>query len=191
MRLINWIKQGFVSLVGSNAGADYPTATATYKGKATPFVEMTPYGLYHELPAGNGTHVLMFLAEGQESVKFGIGQRYADRPPLVPGEVAVGNTQTGALIIFKADGSITLDTPDDLVATVAGKTTLNSTGGVDIIGNVSITGTLAVSEAVTMSKTLVVTLDATIGGIGFLGHTHLYVAPEHALPTPAATAVPA
>lgn len=186
MRLINWIKQAFVKATIDNVGKAYPRATAQYNGKETPFVQLTPYGLYHELPAGDGTHVLLFSSEGQEAVKFGIGQTYAERPELAKGEVAVGHPVTGALVIFKANGDITVDTPSDLIATVGGETTLNSTGDVNatapnfnltgdvnIVGNLDVQGTIDASATIS-SPTSVFSSESTIGGIAFTGHTHLY-----------------
>jgi phage gp45-like len=100
----NLIKSAYVSLTNDDT-TSYPTAQASYKGKAATFVRLSPYGLDSNPP--KDSFVLLLSAYGQESNKFGIASDMINRRvSLKEGEVAIYNTTNGSSILLKADGEI-------------------------------------------------------------------------------------
>lgn len=162
----------------------YPISTAKYNGKqSTKAVAFTPYGLYTNLP--KDSTMLSFSALCQESNKYAIGQKFANRfKDLKEGEVVVGNAETGSFTHFFADGSIkvfsadskTIEITKDFIINVGGDATISAAGNVQI--SAAGTGELTaaswqVNGIVTFSDTTIMP-DAIISGTAFSSHGHPY-----------------
>jgi phage gp45-like len=84
---------------------DLRIANVQTMGKSQKVMLFTPYGLMHNPPANS--MALVWSQQGQESNGIGMADDPANRTlkGLEPGEVAIGNYETGAYILFSADGS--------------------------------------------------------------------------------------
>lgn len=176
----------------------YPVVTAKYNGKdKTTAVAFTPYGLYTNLP--KDASLLSFSALCQESNKYAIGQKFANRfKDLKEGEVVIANAETGSFTKFLADGSIKvfsaagkeIEITNDFVINVGGDATINaanvsinSEGAFEVVAagtgtltaaSWTINGPITATDAATFSAAVTMSTTASIGGIDFAGHTHPY-----------------
>ena len=173
-----------MNFLSQDDSGTYPIITASYNGKNdSKAVLVQPYGLYSSLPE-NST-LLSFNSLCQESNKYVIGQDFNTRvKELESGEVVVSNAVTGANIKFDKDGNILITSPSgktvevsaDMNITVNGDA--NITVGGNLSANVSGAGSMSASswsfDGVATFNDGIITTSATIGGVPFGTHVHLY-----------------
>ena len=173
-----------MNFISQDDSGTYPIITASYNGKSdAKAVLVQPYGLYSSLPE-NST-LLSFSSLCQESNKFVIGQDFNTRvKDLEKGEVVLSNTVTGASIKFDKDGNILITSPAgksvevsaDMNITVNGDANINVGGNLN--ASVSGVGTMSAAswsfDGVATFNDGIITASATIGGISFGSHVHLY-----------------
>lgn len=92
-------------LIATMDDNDLRVANVQTMGKSQKVMLFTPYGLMHNPP--ENSMALVWSQQGHESNGIGMADDPANRTlkGLLPGEVAVGNYQTGAYILFDAQGS--------------------------------------------------------------------------------------
>jgi len=173
-KVLNMIKQAFISVVGSDSGA-YPVSQATYNSKSTDYTRLSPYGLCSNPP--ENSLVVLFSAQCQESVKFGIADDMPNRfKNLKSGEVVLFNYISGSYIFLKQNGDIEVEVKNNLITNVTGTNTetsalktinadtqvngnLTSSGGIrsdsgfNISGNDGVSGTFTSNDGKTITVT--------------------------------------
>lgn len=138
----NMIRQAYVSLV-SNDTSPYPTMQATANSKPSKVTRLSVYGICSNPPSG--AHVLLFSAQGQEAVKFGVPNDFINRlKNMTEGECALYNTLTRSMVLLRSDGGIdvvasaSIDITAPEVNIISAKTTFN--GDVVIDGDLEVDG---------------------------------------------------
>lgn len=153
------IRQGHITAVQVDS-VRFPQTIATYKGKETEVVRLSPYGLCSNPPVNSLG--LLFKVEGMNGVHYGIFDNVTGRfKNLESGEVQIGNYTTGASIKFSANGDVTIDTDggNTIINTV--NYTLNHSGSATINGDVTVNGVVTATD-----------FDSTGAGVTFNDHTH-------------------
>jgi len=193
-RVTQMIKMAYVSAVGPDTSA-YPQGQASYNGKTTNFLRLSPYGLFSNPPSKSV--VLLLSSQAQESFKFGISDDMLNRfKGLKEGECGLYNTLTKAFVHLKEDGTIAVYSPNnvevnadvdvnvvaagnvsvqagvDVDVQAGGDVSVVASGDVNITGtNINLTGNVAVTG--TLQTTGLTTLDdANINGILYSTHRH-------------------
>lgn len=171
MSFLQKIKQAFSSNPGDDSD-NYPRGEVGYNKKVSSFVRILPYGLSSLEP--QGSFVLLFNNQGQESNKLGIPSAMMDRlKNLSQGEVAIYNSITGHYVYIKADGSIELNTDTKIDGDLQVTGNVQIDGNLNVDGNTTMTGTLGVTGTATLG--VLNCTSATINGISFSSHVHTSV----------------
>jgi phage gp45-like len=130
-KIRNMIKQGVISLLFDDS-EPYPIAQVTVNGKPSKYTRLSPYGLVSNPPLGS--QVLLFSSQGQEANKFGIANGTINRRKgLGEGVCGLYNEKTGALVLMKEDGSVS----------VSGLTQLDVDSDLNVSGNITATGNIS------------------------------------------------
>ena len=149
----------------------YPTMQVKYMGKISDAFNLTPYGVYYNLPLNS--YCAVFNSVGQAQNLFAIGNTPTKRcKDLEPGELVIGspisksndkyelngdinktvngdyNNRTTQAILLQAGTTITLDAGGAITIDAVGAVTVDASS-VTINANVVINGTLAVTGDVT------------------------------------------
>jgi phage gp45-like len=96
-----------------NDKGEYPTTQVKGLGQINQIRQFTPYGYFCSPPL-NSTW-LIFPARGNYDDLVGIGHDFEKRfKNLLPGEVALANTETGQYIKLDKDGNINIFTTKDI-----------------------------------------------------------------------------
>ena len=153
------IRQAYLSLVDDDS-SEYPRTQATYNGKASSVVRMSPYGLCTSPP--EGSLCVLLSSQNQESVKFALiddmPRRFRD---LKEGEVVLYNYMSGSYAYFKESGDIEVVCKNNADITVDGDLTANIAGELKASA-----GSSAEIEAPTITLTGDVVVTGTISGPG-------------------------
>jgi len=100
------------------------SAQVSYLGQVKEMPFITPYGLFSSPPI-NSTWVVIPLRNNADDV-IGFGNDYANKPPLLSGEVCLYNTQTKSKIILDSSGSIRIESENELNIESIGSTSMNA-----------------------------------------------------------------
>jgi phage baseplate assembly protein V len=148
------------TLVSVNDTGRFRRALASFLGRQQQVQVLSVYGVVSSPPPGS--QMVIWPMMGDESNQIGIADAQPLRPikDLKPGEVALVNYLTGAAVFMREDGSIhvessqqvTVEAPDVTIK-ASGSVTVDSPQ-VSFSGNVEISGTL------------------TVAGINMNTHTH-------------------
>ncbi len=184
-RLIRWC----VAAAASEDGGAYPTQQVSYLGKASRAAVAFPYGFHANVPVGTIGLLLQPHAKGENHVvQWTSGRK---RPKACPqGELIYYNPETLAEVRLLQDGSIVLTTgaggtkgystnTGTVVMTNTGTFTIISenavaisaaagSAAINLVGNVTVTGTLAVNGASAALPAVVTAAGQDIGNV----HTH-------------------
>ena len=133
-----------------------------YLGKTSDAISVQPYGFHGNMPVDT---LAIAAAIGNQANKAILGCVAVDRPDLQPGEVAVYHPASGAILVMRNDGSVTLETG-------AAKITAQSSGSLSIDATTAHNGDITVNGNVTVTGTLNVQGTTTLQGKDFLSHQH-------------------
>lgn len=106
-KIINLFKTAKIESVDDSGGIR--TALITFLAKAKQKITLfTPYGLMSNPPVNS--LAIVWTAQGQESKQIGFADDPKNRPikNLNPGEVVIGNYDSGSYIFFSKDGTIVI-----------------------------------------------------------------------------------
>lgn len=168
-KLTQMIKQAVLSSVLGD-GTVYPQGQASYNGKITNFVRLSPYGLCSSPPTDS--LVLLLSSQAQESVKFGIVDDMLNRfKDLAEGEVVLYNYATGNYIYLKNNGDIELLTDSnvdinaggDILAAAGGNIEATAVGNIDAIATANVTAQAGGVATVT-APSIVLNGNVTVNG---------------------------
>lgn len=113
LKLKNMIRFGRVTRPGKDNGADTISQVESM-GRAVNVTMLYPYGISANAPE-NST-VLIFAAGGSAQNMAALAMFPENRKPdLKPGEIAIGNMLSKALVFFKEDGEIEIKTGTSIV----------------------------------------------------------------------------
>lgn len=181
-KIVNLIKTGKISSVDDSK--NLRLGVTNFLGKSQTVNVFTPYGLMHNPSVGS--LAIMFACQGQESKIVSISDDPQNRPliNLLPGEVAIGNYETGDYAYFKANGDLEIRVTQDVNGTVGrdvnldigrdaniditrdADVTVGNDATIDVTNNVLATvgGTLTANAtgAVTITSLASITLQAPI-----------------------------
>lgn len=115
-----------------------------YLGKTADAVIIFPYGFHAVAPAD--TLGLLFAQMGNPEALIRMPGFDRNRPTMVAGEVAVYHPGTGSVILFKADGSVSVTS---VVGVNVSAPAVSITGNATITGNLTVTGITTLGTAVT------------------------------------------
>ena len=128
----------------TKAGADdkqLPEQQLSYLGKVANSVMSFPYGYHGNMPPD--FLALIGSVQGHADNRVVIGCLPKKRPTLVEGECAFYHPPTDAFIIWRADGSLDIETGTEGTADINIKAaTVNITADVNVVGNTTFTGTV-------------------------------------------------
>lgn len=144
------------------------TQQVEYKGKAGDCLLVFPYGIHANVPVD--ALVLMFSVEGDADNRAGIAWTPKTRPDLTPGEVALYNPITGAIVKMNIDGGI--DVQAEAPITFTGpKVTFNTDDFEVNAANIIMNGSASYTLTTVAYSLSVTTGQATSsgGGIDFAG----------------------
>ena len=120
----------------------YPGQEVTYHGQEGDSQVWFPYG-FHAL-APRGTLSLVFAVGGDTGALVHIPGSPRERIKLSQGEVVVFNPLTKAHVVFREDGDIHIDSPDQVSITAPNGLTINANvqinGTLDVSGDIEVTG---------------------------------------------------
>ncbi len=160
------LQRGFQT--GAQNNNKYPSAQLNYLNQTKKVKQLNPYGFYSATPINSEWIILE--ARGNSEDKWGFGNIYKDRYKnveningLIEGESLMLNVKTGSYILLKADGSIEIDSQNEINVTSVNKITIVApdveftadvkiTGKLDVTGNVATVGTLT-NNAVNVGST--------------------------------------
>jgi len=117
------------------------SAQVSYLGQVKEMPFITPYGLFSSPPI-NSTWVVIPLRNNADDV-VGFGNDYANKPPLLSGEVCLYNTQTKSKITLDYFGNVNIDASVGMNVTAKGNVNITATG------NATVTSTTATINATT------------------------------------------
>jgi len=150
------LQRGFQT--GAQNNNKYPSAQLNYLNQTKKVKQLNPYGFYSATPINSEWIILE--ARGNSEDKWGFGNIYKDRYKnveningLIEGESLMLNVKTGSYILLKADGSIEIDSQNEINVTSVNKITIVApdveftsnikiTGDFEVIGNIDSTGTV-------------------------------------------------
>jgi phage gp45-like len=158
-KIVNLIKTGKIVSVDDSKNLRF--GVSDFLGKEQNINVFTPYGLMHNPPVGS--LVVMWASQAQESKIVSVSDDPQNRTlkNLLPGEVAIGNYETGDYAYFKANGDLEVKVTQDINGTVGRDVNLEI--GRD--ANVDIGRDAVVEVANNVTATVDGNVDATIGGI--------------------------
>lgn len=150
----NLIKRAKVTLNYSDNQSQYTGSQVIYMGNPVNMEIINPYGISAVAPIGS--QVLMFNIQGQEENRIGFVFNPPDRfMNLQPGEVQIGNTVKQTYIKFDKDGSITIESTQDITinaqeTTVNGHVNLGGSGGAGVarIGDSVVDGVITTGSTI-------------------------------------------
>lgn len=132
-------------VASSDDDKNFPIQQIEYLGKNCDGTMWFPYGMHANLPPDVLTIVLTLNGNSEERyILPSSPKERLESPlpsPLLEGELLLFNPVTKAFVFFKQDGSMIINTPKDLIATVAGDAdiiavNIKLTGVTDINGTI-------------------------------------------------------
>lgn len=126
-KLLRW---GRITKSGDDTG-QFPIQQTEYLGKAADAVIVLPYGFHANIPAD--ALAMLFAIQGNPDNRAALPLSVKQRPQLAEGEVAFFHPETGSVVVWKADGSLEIETLQSVTIT-APTVTIN--------GNLVVSGTM-------------------------------------------------
>lgn len=162
--LLQLIKQAYISAVNDDSKV-FPIADVTYNSKISKAVRFSPYGLCSNAPLNS--NVILLTIDGMESLKYALCDDMQNRfKNLKEGEVVLYNYVSGSYVYLKENGDVHINCKNDIQIDVVGDANITVTGDVTITApTINLTGDVVISG------------EATIGGIDFSTHVHGGVEP--------------
>lgn len=190
------IRNAFTWAYSSNVmidDRDFPIGQIAGMGKVQDNVVFAfPVG-YNASPPVNTPGLRLNIGDSENAVFIPFSFRDRDQS-LVEGEISIRNPITGALIKWKADGSIAIESKNDVLIDAVGDITINAptttsatdwtntgtienTGNVTINGNVTVNGTIDATGNITTTSdvscdNLTATTEVSAGSVDLTTHIH-------------------
>ena len=138
----NMIKRAYVSLVHKDDKI-YSYAQISYLGSTLDAETLYPYGMNANAPLNSAAVVFNIQTDegNRVCICYTPDRRFKD---LKEGEVQIGNALTQASIMFSEDGKIKIVTDADIEITAP---TIKLTGDVEIVGDLSVSGSTALGAS--------------------------------------------
>lgn len=160
-KLVNLIKYALKSASRPDDKA-YPTMQISYMGKLSDALNLTPYGLYYNLPVNSTCAV--FNAVGASENLFAIGNTPTLRfKNLEEGELVIGSPLSRSNTRYKTDGDVEIDITQNEQITIAGNSSKIADGALTIEGvdSLSVTSTGVVTIS---GSSVVINASVTVNG---------------------------
>ncbi len=115
-KLSNIVRYAFISNTSKDED-QFPVQQITTDGALNDAGVLFPYGIHANMVTD--TLVVAASIEGDASNVVILGAHTPNRPKLAPGENCIYHPPTGAVVHFKADGSIEVTTKSDETVTIS------------------------------------------------------------------------
>lgn len=142
-----------------------------YQGQTSKGQIFTPYGFYHNPP--DDSLAIIFAQNGQDSNRIAmVSDPNKRKKNLAKGEAGIENAVTGSFVLMKEDGSIEIDSPDDVTITSAKSVTITAD---NVSFNLTGTSTFTIggtSITIDANGITVTGGDIVADGISLKAHTH-------------------
>lgn len=148
----------------------FPNQQIEYLGKNCDATIWFPYGMHANLPPD--VLAIAISLNGNLETRYAFPSSPKERlesslpNPLSKGDLLLFNPVSKAYVYFKADGSMVINTPKNLTATVASDTTITSTGKIIADGSAIELGSTITALCNELFLTFFNTHIHTSGGIG-------------------------